>query len=272
MPFRRAHWYLLGLFLLAILAFWPAYLSKFTTSSYEFHAHGITASLWMLLLAAQSWTAGRADRSIHRKLGLVSLVLFPMFLAGGVGIFLGMAQRFVGDASPFYGLFAPRLAWLDFVAVGGMAYFFFQALRLRRKVHPHSRYMLATVFFLIPPIIGRLMPILPPITPAGPHELWKLGIGFQLANALTAALAFWLAVRSGKHGRPFHEAAAFTLVGALLFQFVGGTAIWRSTFAMAADLPAAPLMISVAIAGGFLSYAGWVAGRRTPPQASPLPA
>src|SRR3990170_1325258 len=167
MPYRHAHWYLLALFPLATLAFWQSYLSQFATASGEFHAHGMTATLWLVLLVVQSLTIGRDQRQVHRTVGTASLVLFPLFLMGGTGIFFGMADRFIAG-SPFHAMYAPNLVWLDVVGVSGFAYFYYQALRQRRKVHPHSRYMLATVIFLLPPIFGRLSAI--PLGVTGPED------------------------------------------------------------------------------------------------------
>jgi hypothetical protein len=159
-------------------------------------------------------------------------------------------------------MYAPRLAWLDIVAVAGFAYCFYQALRQRRKVHPHSRYMIGTVFFLLPPILGRLAPILPPITPHGPNELWKLGIGFQLANAVAAAIPLFLAWRAPRHGRPLLEISGMIMLGAVLYQFVGGAGWWRQLFAQAAHIPALGLAFAAGLAGATAAYAGWAAGKR----------
>jgi hypothetical protein len=259
MPHRHAHWYVLALFPLAAFAFWPSYLSQFMTASAEFHAHGITATLWLMLLAAQSWTIHHDRRQAHRSLGLASLALFPLFLVGGVGIFFGMADRFVAG-SPFHVMYAPRLAWLDFVGVGGFAYFYFEAMRQRRKVHVHSRYLLATTVFLLPPIFGRLMAI--PLGVRGPEDFAKLGTGFQTANLAIAGLCFWLALRSGKHGRPWALAGVLTIVAALLYQTVGGMAAWQALYARLADMPTAPFAVAAALAGIAVAWAGWVAGRR----------
>ena len=177
-----------------------------------------------------------------------------------------MAQRFVDGTSPFHAMYAAKLAWLDVVAVAGVAYLFYEGLRQRRKVHPHSRYMLATAIFLLPPIFGRLSPVLPPLAIAGPQDFWKLEYGFQLANALAAAIALGLAIHSGKHGRPFYLASALTLLGALLFQTIGGMGWWESLYARAAALPAAPFAVAAGMAGMAIGYAGWIAGRRAPPQ------
>ena len=263
MPYRHAHWYLLALFPLAALAFWQSYVTQFTSASMEFHAHGLTATLWLVLLVAQSWTMDRGQRQTHRTVGTASLILFPLFLMGGTGIFFGMADRFVAG-SPFHAMYAPNLVWLDVVAVSGFAYFYYQALRQRRKVHPHSRYMLATAIFLLPPIFGRLSAI--PLGVTGPEDFGKLGTGFQIANGITAGIAFWLAFRSGKHGRPWALAGILTIIGAILYQVIGEMPAWRTLYAHMADLPTAPFMLAAGIAGIVIGYAGWTAGRRPAPE------
>lgn len=262
MPYRHAHWYLLSLFPLAALAFWPSYLSQFRTASVEFHMHGITATLWLILLIAQSWTIHHDRRQLHRTVGTASLVLFPLFLMGGNGIFFGMADRYVAG-EPFQAMYAPRLAWLDFVGVGGFAYCFYEALRLRRKVHLHSGYMLATVIFLLPPIVGRLTGI--PLGVTGPADFGRLEIGFQAANLLVAAFAFLVAYRRGKHGRPFLVAGLLILLSAFLFQTVGSMAAWENFYAGVAGWPRAPFAFAAGLAGILIGYAGWIAGKRSVP-------
>ena len=259
MPYRHAHWYLLALFPLAGLAFWQGYLSQLRTSSLEFHLHGITASLWLLLLAAQSWTVHNGQRRAHRTLGAASLLLFPLFMMGGAGIFFGMADRFV-SGSPFHAMYAPRLAWLDAVAVAAFGWFYFEALRQRRKVHQHSGYLLATSIFLLSPIFGRLAGI--PLGVAGPQDFWKLGYGFQAANLLAAGIAFFIASRRRRHGRPFALAGVLMLLSAVLFEIPGRLALWQSLYAGMAELPTAPFAVAAGLAGVAIGYAGWVAGRR----------
>lgn len=267
MPYRHAHWYLLALFPLAGLAFWPSYLSQLGTASAEFHVHGITATLWLVLLVLQSWTIHSNRRAAHRTIGPGSLILFPLFLMGGVGIFFGMADRYVAG-SQFHSLYAPKLAWFDFVAVAGFAYFYFEALRQRRKVHPHSGYMLATAMFLLPPIFGRLSGI--PLGVTGPADLYKLDTGFQAANVLIAGLAFFIGYSRGKHGRPWVLAGVLTLAMTVLYATIGNMAAWQRFYASLADWPTAPFAFAAGLAGVLIAYAGWTAGRRTvPPDALP---
>lgn len=263
MPYRYAHWYVLALFPLAALAFWPSYLTQFRTAGAEMHAHGITASLWVALLAFQSWTIHRGDRASHRAAGMLSVVIFPLFLAGGVAIFLGMAKRYAMEVSPFHVTYAPALAWLDVVAVTGIALFYFLALKHRRKVHVHSRYLLATALFLIPPILSRLSPFVPPLAVTGPGDFYKIGYGVQIANVITIAIALMLAARPAKHGRPFLAAAGLAAIGMILFDTVGRWQAWRDAFARVADLPVLPVMTATALAGAAIAWAGWNAGYRT---------
>ena len=122
MPYRHAHWFLLAIVPLAALAFWPAYISRIVTAPAEMHLHGVTASLWLALLVAQSMTIHANRTAAHRTLGAASLGLFPLFLAGGATIFLGMAQRYAEGASPFYTLYAPGLALIDLVSVAAFAW------------------------------------------------------------------------------------------------------------------------------------------------------
>jgi len=261
MPYRHAHWYLLAIFPLAALAFWPGYLSTIGTAPLQMHAHGITATLWLALLVAQSWLIHSGNTAFHRTLGTASLVLFPLFLAGGSMIFLGMAQRFADPPSPFYTMYAPGLAWIDMISVAAFAWCYYSALRSRRDVQLHARYMLATVIFLLPPILGRLAPILPPLAIHGPADFGKLGTGFQLANAITAAIAFSLALRSGGKGYPFFLAGAATVLGGVFFQFIGPMAAWRHLMVELAPLPPLPLALAAGIAGVGIAAAGWIAGR-----------
>jgi len=262
MPFRHAHWWVLGLFPLAGLAFWRSYVSSLATAPASFHFHGITASLWLILLAMQSWSIQHGKRAFHRANGLISFGLFPLFLAGGAVIFIGMAQRHVAGLSPFYRLWPASLAWYDFVSVLGTAYFYFMALKHRRSVAKHAAYMLATPIFLLPPMLGRLAPLPLGIDFSKPGAFEQMGMGFQLAQIFTALISFAIAFRARSAGRPFVIAGLLTVIGAVLFHFVGSSAAWKSFFPIAAEIPMVPFAGAAALLGAAVGWAGWWAGKR----------
>jgi hypothetical protein len=268
MPYRHAHWYILGLIPLIGLAFWPSYWSVLPSATWQFHAHGITAFAWLMLLAAQSWTIQHGDRDTHRIAGMGSLVLFPLFLAGGAGLFFGMAAKMVAG-SEFHVLYAARLAWLDIFSVAMMVVFYHQALRHRRKVKLHSAYMLATIIALLPPILGRLSGI--PLGVRGPGTFHLLFPGFIAGQLIAAAAALLIARGRGPDGRPWLWAALLSTLGALAFATVGGLPAWRTFYAAMAEVPAEPIMVAAAAFGGLVAWSGWNAGKRPRPSGA-LPA
>jgi hypothetical protein len=256
-PYRHAHYWLLLLFPLTGLAFWPNYFSDPGAAPLAFHVHGATASMWIALLAVQSWSIHQRRNDLHRSLGYGSLILFPLFTVGGILVLQTMAAKFQLGTDPFYEVFGARLAAIDAVATAGIGYLFFMALKTRRKVHLHARYMLTTVFFLFAPILSRIMPALPPFAINGPGDFYRFGYGVHTANLLTIALSFALYLRAPKHGRPFLLIAALIGLTSIAFEFLGRTDIWESLFVASAAVPL-PISVTIAfLASAAVSWLGW---------------
>ena len=269
MPYRHAHWFLLLLFPLTGLAFWTNYFSKFASSPLSFHVHGITASLWIALLAFQSWSIDRRRNALHRSVGIASFALFPLFIAGGLLVIQTMAIKFGPRIDPFYAAFGARLGLIDVVSSLAIPAMFYMALKWRRKVHVHARYMLAPMLFLLGPILSRLAPVLPPLRMGGPEDLYRFGWCVHLANAAAIAVAAWLYLKAPKHGRPFLVAGALIVVQSLLFETLGRVPAWESLFAAMAHIPAT-LVAGVGIAASAaVVWAGWTAGQAPPRALAP---
>ncbi len=261
MPYRHAHWYLLLLFPLTGLAFWPNYFGKLADSPYAFHVHGATASLWIALLAFQSWSIHRRRNALHRSAGLASLALFPLFIAGGLLVIQTMAVKFAAGSDPFYDVFGARLGAIDALSSAAMPFLFYLALKERRKVHLHARYMLAPVLFLLPPILSRLMPALPPLAIAGPADFHRFGYGVHIADALAVALAAALYLHAPKWGRPWLVVGALVAAQSLAFETLGRTAAWERLFEAIGSVPTALVATLGLAAGAAAAWAGWAAGR-----------
>jgi hypothetical protein len=267
MPYRNAYWYLLALFPLVGLAFWPGYFSIFSTASTPLHAHAAAGTVWIGILAAQSWLIHQGSRDIHRQLGIASLAAFPFFMAASAAVAVLMAQQFASQVSPFAVAYDARLGLGSIVLVGGFAYCYWQALRWRRKVHPHSRYML-----LLPPIVVRLLRYVPFLQVRGPQDLGKFALNIELGNALVAAFAFYLAWRAGKHGRPFLEAAALITMNLILLPTIGLMPSWAHLFAHLASVPLAAAAFVAGVLGIVIAYSGWLAGKRPRSDVGMVPA
>lgn len=262
MPFRQAHYWVLALIALTVIGFWPTYFAVLRASPWGFHLHGITATLWLLLLAAQSWSAHGQRFALHRRYGLASLGLFPLFFAGMVAVVLGMAQA-TAAGSPFYAMYGARLALMDIPSVGLVGYLYYRALADRRHVQLHTRWMLATPLPLVVPILGRVVGHLTPgLTIAGPQDFHLFAVSVRIASGIALVLAWWLYRTAPRHGRPFVVTGLVILAQAMMFETVGFSAAWRAMFAALAGVPSVPLLLVAVVVGAAIDWFGWRAGRR----------
>lgn len=209
LPYARTPFYF-GLVLLAGLAgFYPSYLARLGDNDLARHAHGLTAFAWMLMLITQATLIRLRLRPLHRRVGRLALVLVPLFLAAG----LWLTWHMTHSDSPFARRFGPRLAVVDLSSLLGFAAAFVLALRHRRDVHRHARYMAATGILILPPALARLAPQLLPVTS---FEM-AFHIGYFATEALTAALIA-ISWRQRQPGLPFALLMALLLAQQAGFQ------------------------------------------------------
>lgn len=251
------------------MAFWPAYFSKLASSSFAFHLHGFTASLWILVLAFQNWSVHRRRVDLHRTVGRLSLGIFPLFFAGSLLILHSMAAKFSAASDPFYAMFGARLGIMDVVATAAIGWLYAEGLRQRRRAQLHARSMIATILFLLAPIFGRLLPILPPLAIGGEAELYRFGWSVQVANVLVLALAAALWFHAPKHGRAWLISGALVLLQILLFATVGTWPVWEKLYSGLATMPQGALLGAGLVAGAALSWLGWTAGAKDGRQPRP---
>ena len=172
-----------------------------------------------------------------------------------------MAAKFAAGADPFYAMFGARLGAIDAVSSAAMPPLFYLALKHRRKVHLHARYMLAPVLFLIPPIVSRLMPILPPLAIAGPEDFHRFGYGVHIADGLAILIAAALYLRAPQWGRPWLVVGALVAAQSLVFETLGRTAAWEGLFEAIGAVPAALVATLGLGLGAAAAWAGWASGR-----------
>ena len=263
MPFRKAYLVVLALLVLTFVAFWPSYLSDLPAAKPAHHAHAAGAVLWTILAIIQSWTIHHEHLPLHRKTGLAIFILFPLFLVGGLWVIHVEATTLAGDLSSPEGKELAQFGFFDVLANLGFALLFWGGLRYRHKVHLHARYMLATLLFVVAPIVFRLLPIYIPFfrspTPEMAHRLsYAMGMG----NAVAIAIALYLYSRAPKHGRPFLVAAGIVAAQEILFETLGRLPAWAPIFAGVSKVNLPFLLTLTAIVSLGVAWHGWVAGAR----------
>lgn len=260
MPFRHATWVLLLLVPMIGVAFWPQYFADVPHASFTLHAHGLTASAWIALTIAQTWSIHTRRNALHKRLGLAIFVVIPLFTAGGLLAIQSMAAKTIAG-HPFYKLFGPILGLDDAIATIALLAMVRLALVHRRQVWLHAGYMLSTIILVLPPIIVRLIPALLPVPPsAGPPPFDGAYLFAELSAGAIAAILAW---RYPKARRPFAIAAGVTVAQAATVELFGRTAAWGTLFFGMTTIPAAILAIVGIAIGAVVLWSGW---RSVPPR------
>lgn len=262
MPYPRAHYYLLAMIPLIGLAFWPGYFARLGETPWSVHVHGVTATLWILMLVAQSWAIHSGRWALHRATGRSSFVLVPVFLAGGFLMLQTMSRRTFGG-HPFFEVFGAGLGAFDLLAVLFFAGFYYAALRNRRRVQLHARYMLATVLLLATPITSRFLNFyVPGMKIEGPEDMHLFAVGVHLSNAIGLAIAVGLHLQARRHGLPFLLAAVFLVASSISFQWLAAASLWQATFRGIGMLPSV-VVVALGLLLGALVL--WLGLRPAPP-------
>ncbi len=263
MPYRYAHYYYLLLIPAAVLGF-SGYLGDLQNAGVSKHLHAITATLWILLLAGQSASIHNGFRSIHRRLGFTSLIVFPFYLCGFLLVYRTEAIRII-DGDPWASVFGPGIGAITLISFVATGWMYYCGLRQRRAVQLHARWMLVTVFLFSESVLGRILNnFVPSLFVNSLGDVRNIYLAFHLAQVLAIALALVLYMRDRQHGQPFVFVIVVLVAQSLALELFDDLAGWRALFVATGSWPievfaAAGLLIAVVIA-----WSGWRLGRGNP--------
>ena len=178
------------------------------------HVHGAVFTSWIALLVIQSTLAGAGHTRVHRRLGLIGLVLAPIVVVLGVLVALEMVRRFATVPT----VNSPLIFAVALSEITGFALPVFFAFRLRRRPADHKRLILIGTIAMTTAGFGR-WPIALLLHQPLPAML--------CAFLLLAAMLVFDHVRTGR----LHRATvlgSLWVVGVELSGFaIGHTALWR---------------------------------------------
>ena len=263
MPYKNAPYYVLFVIAVIVAGFWPSYFGASGPIPWQFHAHGIAASLWVLMVLVQSWTVHKAQLPLHRAVGKSSLILFP-FLIGGLAAIIDLTGKgFVAGDSPsrvtYGGQFLIGLA----LAIAAYVVLYYRALKFRRKVWLHSGYMLATPLILFESPFSRVMGmVLPPFMIQGPQDFDRLipSIVWAMAVELAVIAVLWWRFRD--KANPFLVAGSFIVAQMLTMGLMSDNAVLERLLVGIGNAPSAAVVMTGFAIGAATSWAGWQAGKR----------
>jgi hypothetical protein len=174
---------------------------------------------------------------------------------------------------PFMLTYRYRLAAADTITMLTFAALCWAGLRTRRQVHFHSRYLLATVLFLIMPIASRLFSKnVPGLTWSGPEDYWRYGVGAHLSWLIALVIALRLYLSDRAHGRPFLVAGGALILQSIAFEWIGRTDAWVSIMEAYGALPSSVIVLAGFALGLAVVVLGWRGALARPQPAQPGPA
>jgi len=157
------------------------------------HIHAFIASLWITLLIAQPLLIRSKNFWLHQIFGKISYVVF-------VALILSFIPQMIKEYGK--GLF-PLNASFDIIL---LILFYMLAIKNKKAVAVHMRYMIAIALIFVGPTLGRIIFFLLGLEQLGP---WQIPYLFVIAILL--GLIFW-DKKNGRNYKPYLPAvAAFSI-------------------------------------------------------------
>jgi hypothetical protein len=160
--YRNLHLWMLLPLAITVLGFAPRYFLALPQATFHQHVHGISASLWMLLIIIQPWLITRGGRRVtHRSLGIIGLVLAGIVAGSALAIIPRNIVHIprLSDDGVFNPTFAYFVTYLDTMLIGLFVFSVTFAVLKIRKGHlaDHVQWLLASVFLVLSPALIRLL-------------------------------------------------------------------------------------------------------------------
>jgi hypothetical protein len=203
---RQLYWAFVAAFVVMVAGFWPTTASSPAPLGPLRILHGSLATLWMAMLVAQSWLAGRRRMIWHQSIGWTSVVVVPALVVTAVFVVRDMLA---------HSTYFPRdlrltLAWIDLWSLALFSGLWLAAILYRRRWRLHARFVGCTVFVALIPALGRLLGINIPALGGLDSALHP---SYWIVEAILVGLIARDLARRG-HPAPY----AITLAGLALFE------------------------------------------------------
>jgi len=190
--------------------------------------HGLVFTVWVATFLAQVSLVGAGRRDVHRKLGVLGMLLGVLMVPVMYVTTLNMVER--GSTPPF----SDPLTWsaVPMVAIPVFCVMLYLGWReSRRDLAAHKRLMLGIMLMLCEPALHRI-PLMPPSLVTNAIQMmlcWLVFVPLIMWDMRTLGRLHW-ATKTG--------AGLFALVIALQIFFLGVPGVWAS---FAVHLPGMPV-------------------------------
>jgi hypothetical protein len=176
-----------------------------------YHFHGLLFTSWFILFIIQSALVAGRRTDLHRRLGIVGVILAAAVFITGVIVSIETLRRGGGGADPRRFLSIPLG---DIIVFGGLVT---AAILVRRNNGAHKRLMLLATISLLAAGFGRLLPQI--------HMQGLVNFFLCTGIAVAAVIAYDLLSRGRVHPATLSGGLAVAVFKPTLYVF-SATPIW----------------------------------------------
>ena len=223
--YHKSHYIFTGLAIICFLGFYKTYfgsIASFSSTKLVVHCHAVTVTLWLFILIVQPIFIVQKKITIHKFLGRLTYYLFPFIIIFVLLMEKSLYQKLELEHSSHQnnlaGLFAPFTNTIPF------ALFYLLALKYKKNVGVHARYMVGTGLMLLSSGLWRIF------------NRWlhlDIGISFEYALWITLFVIVAFIIYDKLKGiplkrNPFTLIALIHLITNILSISFPHTAYWQS--------------------------------------------
>ena len=224
--YRNMHLWMLLPFLIVFLGFSRSYFFNLGNASWPQHLHGVSATLWYVLLIVQPYLITRKkDYVSHKKLGLIGILIAGLVAGTAFNIIPGNLANV--DKYTEADFFSPNFAYtatlLDLLMVTGFVICVGIATIKAKNLYQHTGWLLASAFIIIGAASTRLYAIV--------SFMFTTDVTFKIAAvpAMTISLLiasfYFYKFSSFKH--PAYYVLLIANLPAFFVDAVGSNDTWR---------------------------------------------
>lgn len=217
--YSNAYLWMIAVLVISIIGFVPSYFSHIIKINLSHHLHGVSATLWLVMVIVQPALYRFNKMKLHRMLGWVSVVLALGVVAGAFSMVRIMMQnkgQYGLEGIEYYiGVFDAAML-LPFIL------FFILGIKFRKNIQLHARYMLCTAIF---PLVAPTSRLLPHI---GISSWEGMFTGSLIINEVIFIALIINDRIQGKYRWPYILALFITLAFHISSYFVPQMPFWRS--------------------------------------------
>ncbi len=192
---------------LTLAAFYKTYIVQFPNFkeniTFYIHLHAIIASVWIGILIVQPFLIVNKKFALHRKVGKLSYIVFPLLIFS----FVPQIIRIAHSDNPKYLFFS--LADCSLLII-----FYTLAIYYKKLSSRHMRYMIATTLVFFGPTVGRIGPIF-----LGWSELLTQNIQYLIIYLILVSLLIYDR-SNGKKYQPYVFAICFFIIHQIVYHIV----------------------------------------------------